>query len=71
MTPAQFTRALAATRMLPGGKSTQAARLVLVDNLGHREAAARVGIDASAVTRAVHRLAPRECCPTCGQPVPA
>lgn len=65
MTPAQFTAALAGTRMAPEGKSTAAARLVLVDGKSRKQAAEALGIDAAAVSRAVAKIQPRTPCPHC------
>lgn len=69
MTPAQFTRSLASTRMDPAGKTAAACRLVLVDGLSQNAAAKQIGVDIRAVSRAVLRLEPPERCPTCNQPV--
>ena len=71
MTPRQFASALAATRMPAEGRTAQACRLVLVDGLSDRQAAAQVGIEPSAVTRARNKLQPRPECPHCHQPMPA
>lgn len=65
MTPRQFASALAATRMPAEGRTATACRLVLVDGLSDRQAAQRVGIEPSAVTRARNKLAPRVACPHC------
>ena len=67
MTPAQFTRALSATRMSPEGRTAQAVRLVLVDGLTSYAAAQRIGLHESAVSRAVRKLQPPERvpCPHC------
>jgi len=71
MSPTQFSQALLVARMREQARTSQAARLVLVDGIGQREAARRLGINASAVTRAVALLQPRAHCPTCGQAVNA
>lgn len=70
MTPAQFTQALASTRLDPAGLATQAARLVLVDGLSRNAAARKVGCDPAAVTRAVQRIPHTPMCPHCRQPMP-
>lgn len=71
MTPAQFTRALADAGMGADTKTAQALRLALMDGISDNEAARRIGISPSAVTRARNRLQPRELCPHCHQPMPA
>lgn len=65
MSPAQFTRALSETRMLPEGKSTAAAWLVLVEGMSRKQAADAIGIDHAAVSKAVARIQPRTRCPHC------
>jgi|GEM_PF-4323121 len=65
MTPAQFARAIAGTRIDPQGQTAAACRLVLVDGLSRTEAARRIGIDGAAVSRAIAKLAPRKACPHC------
>lgn len=65
MTPAQFQAALAATQMHEDGATTRAARLVLVDGVSRRRAAAAAGIDLSALKRALQRLDPKSPCPHC------
>jgi DNA-binding transcriptional LysR family regulator len=70
MTPRQFDQALLVARMSRESKTAQAARLALLDGLSHNAAARQIGIDPSAVTRAVAKLQPRPCCPTCGQKMP-
>lgn len=65
MTPAQFQTALAATRMSPSGRTTAAARLVLVGGRSHYEAAREVGVTIAAINRAVHRLRPTQRCSAC------
>ena len=66
MTPKQFAQALLVARMRPHTRTSQACRLVLVEGMSHREAARQVGVQASAVNRAVRLLQPRPRCPTCG-----
>lgn len=70
MTPRQFAAALGSTRIDPQGKTAQAVRLVLVDGLSDRQAAERIGIQPSAVTRARAKIVPRPTCPHCGQRMP-
>jgi len=49
----------------------EAARLVLVDGRGVREAAREIGVDVSIVSRVVVRLRDLEVCRCCGQAVVA
>lgn len=68
MTPAQFTAALAGTRMDPDTASTKAARLVLVDRLSGYEAAHRLGLTEGAVNAKVRKLRamqPQQPCTRC------
>ena len=67
MTPHQFASALAATSMPAEGRTATACRLVLVDGLTAYAAAAQVGVNESAVSRAANRLRGLRTCPTCGQ----
>lgn len=64
MTPAQFTRAVSATR-IRSESIIAAARLVLVDKLGPGEAAERTGTDQGNVSRAVAKIQPRTPCTRC------
>jgi predicted DNA-binding protein (UPF0251 family) len=70
MTPTQFDRILAASRIKPDGESAAAARLVLIDGLSAQDAASRVGLNRRTVDRCVARIVarhqPRDVCPTCG-----
>lgn len=69
MTPRQFTTALAATHMPSDSLTAQAVRLVLVDGLSAYAAAQQMGMQRSAVSRALKRLEPHlhaSHCPTCG-----
>jgi len=72
MTPAQFTRALAATRLVTTSKTVAALRLVYVSGKTKEEAAAAIGIEPSAVSRgaakfdmAFAELYPTKPCPHC------
>ena len=65
MTPAQFSAALARTRMSPDGKAAHGAAYVLCHGLSITDAAKAVGLDRSAVSRAVARLRPVRQCPHC------
>lgn len=65
MTPAQFTRALQASRLAPEGRTAAAARLVLVDGMSRNAAARQIGIDIRAVSKGVDKLQPRPRCPHC------
>ena len=65
MTPAQFRVALATTRMAPAGRTTAAARLVLVGGLSHYQASREAGVTIAAINRAVHRLRPTVRCAHC------
>jgi len=69
MTPADFLRALSATRMAPDGATAQACRLVLVDGLTAYAASKQVGVGQPAISRALAKLRAVRCCPTCGQAV--
>lgn len=73
MTPRQFSAALALANVAADSNIAAAARLVLLDNVGQREAARRIGIDVAAVSRALKRIAPHvhaTNCPTCGRALP-
>ena len=64
MTPAEFKRRVALTKMR--GRSLDAARLVLVDGLSRYAAAEQVGVDIAAVSRAASRIERLEICKYCG-----
>ena len=68
MTPSQFAARIAAHARL-GPNTVEACRLVLIDGARPAEAARRVGIHRSAVTRAVRRIT-HDICPKCGQALP-
>ena len=68
MTPAQFAARIAAHSRI-GRRSIEACRLVLLDDVTASEAARRVGIHRSAVSRALARIT-HDVCPTCGQALP-
>ena len=64
MKPADFDKFVSAAGL--NSRSVAACRLVLVDGLGVREAARRIGgIDASSVSRMLKKI-PREVCKCCG-----
>lgn len=65
MTSSEFSAALARTRMSPDGRAARGARMALVDGLLISEAATVVGLDRSAVSRAVSRLRPVRTCEHC------
>lgn len=56
MTPADFSDAIARTRMQPDGRSTKAARLVLVDGQRQVLAASICKLSRAAVSQAVARI---------------
>jgi predicted DNA-binding protein (UPF0251 family) len=70
MTPTQFDRIVAASRINPAKPSAAAARLVLIDGLSAQDAASRVGLNRRTVDRCVARIVarhqPPQVCPTCG-----
>lgn len=68
MTSAEFLRRCRVLRSDPESRSNQAAKLVLVDKLGQREAARQCSVDVSVVSRAVHRIRLGHC-PRCGIPL--
>jgi DNA-directed RNA polymerase specialized sigma24 family protein len=61
--------AIVAAHGIIGPKTIKALRLHFVAGKTRAEAAARAGINASAITRAAHRFT-RPVCPTCGQEIP-
>lgn len=69
MTSDDFSRRVSAARL--SGRAVEAARLVLVDGRGVREAAREIGVDVSIVSRVVVRLRDLEVCRCCGQAVVA
>ena len=69
MTPADFAKALSATRMIPDGATAKACRLVLVDGMTAYAASQIVGVGQPAISRALAKLRSVRCCPTCGQAV--
>ena len=68
MTPSQFAARIAAHARL-GHNTIEACRLVLIKKLHPAEAARRVGIHRSAVTRAIKRIT-HDICPKCKQALP-
>ena len=72
LTPDQFDQAVTLTGADPKSRATQAARLVLAGGATPNAAASVVGIQPSAVYRAVKRLSAAidaGCCRTCGKPL--
>ncbi len=72
LTPDQFDQAVTLTGADPDSRATRAARLALVDGSTPNSAANVVGIQPSAVYRAVKRLSAAidaGCCRTCGKPL--
>ena len=68
MNAAEFKRRIAAAGI--EGRAVEAARLVLVDGVGVREAARRAGLSGpAAVTRTVARIESIRLCRTCGQAI--
>lgn len=51
------------------GRTADAVKLVLLDGVPRAEAARRMAIDRSAVTRMLNKLAERLACPACGRPI--
>jgi len=72
MTADQFDQAVRMTGADPKSRATRAARLALVTGATPNAAACVVGIQASAVYRAIKRLSAAietGCCRTCGKPL--
>ena len=72
MTPDKFTDALYLTGADANSRTSQAARLALVDGMTPHAAAQMVGVRSSAVYRAIRKLtaaAKADHCPTCGHPL--
>ena len=72
MTPDKFTDAIHITGADATSRTSQAARLALVDGMAPYAAAQMVGVQPSAVYRAIRKLmaaAEAEHCPTCGHPL--
>lgn len=71
MTPAQFAAAVRLAGADPNSRTSQAARLVLVEGRTVNGAARVVGVNNPPVTRAVNRLRDivNNGCPTCGRPI--
>jgi transposase len=72
MTHDTFTAALTITGADANSRTSQAARLALVDGMTPHAAAQMVGVRSSAVYRATRKLteaARAKHCPTCGHPL--
>jgi len=69
MTPAEFRRAIAASPLTPDGLTVRACRLVLVDGISQAQAAEQIGVEQSAVSRALKKI-PTAFCPRCRQALP-
>jgi len=72
MTADQFDQAARLTGADPKSRATRAARCALVEGATPNAAARAVGIQASAVYRAIKRLSAAiesGCCKTCGKPL--
>ncbi|WP_440940928.1 hypothetical protein [Immundisolibacter sp.] len=70
MSPDQFAIALTLTGADPASRTSQAARLALVDGLAPHAAAKRIGVQPGNVYRAIAKLTAAidaRVCPTCGR----
>ena len=70
MTADQFATAIALTGADPASRTSQAARLALVDGLAPHAAAKQIGVQPGNVYRAINRLTAAieaGVCPTCGR----
>ena len=72
MSPDQFAIALTLTGANPDSRTSQAARLALVDGLAPHAAAKQIGVQPGNVYRAIAKLTAAieaGVCPTCGRPM--
>ena len=72
VTADQFTNALKITGADPDSRTSQAARLALVDGLAPHAAAKQIGVQPGNVYRAIAKLTAAieaGVCPTCGRPM--
>jgi len=70
--PDQFETAVRLTGADPSSRATQAARMAVVTGVTPNAAASAIGIQPSAVYRAIKRLSAAidaGCCRTCGKPL--